>query len=76
MEPTMTLITSNPGRVELNIGVAASTGIAASFCIFRYLVDDGSLRWRGMKRGGKNFGHFEWWGFLGRLAPMVVALDF
>ena len=71
----MTLITLNPGRVGLNIGVAASTGVAVSFCPFRYLVDDDSLRWRGMKRGGRFFGHFERWGFLGRLAPMTVALD-
>ena len=71
----MTLITLNPGRVELSIAVFASTGVSVSFCLLRYLVDDGSLRWRGMKRGGRFFGHFERWGFLGRLVPMTVALD-
>ena len=76
MEPTETLTTLNSGRVGLLIGVAASTVVAASFCIFLYLVDDDSWRWRGMKRGGRFFGHFERWGFLGRLVPMTVALDF
>ena len=75
MEPTMTLITLNPGRVELSIGVFASTGVSVSFCLLRYLVDDGSLRWRVMKRGGRFLGHFKKWDFLGLLAPMIVALD-
>jgi len=75
MEPFKTLITLNPGRVELSIAVFASTGVSVSFCLLRYLVDDGSLRWRGMKRGGRFLGHFKKWDFLGLLAPMIVALD-
>ena len=63
MEPTITLITLNPGRVGLLTGVAASTVVAASFCIFPLPRRRRQLALEGHEEGREVFRPFREVGF-------------